>query len=280
MPEVPPVTMMTFSRRDMKSEYGLEIARPGTSPAGALEHLRECDGLATLCLAQSIGLHEGDDLERFTRRDGRLAGAEELHDCGEERGVAVKLRDGSGPLFTDGASHVALREFAARHLTKHARPAVAPFPFRHDEGAGGRYAAHALPTRPHDREQRFDAVHAIPEKIEVMRLERRRAAGFSRKHPANLSGANRLRGRAETQGGGAEDRHTVFFRQRINFQRVLERSGDRFFDVARLARANRDAGLREMWPRVDALDQHAVHVRQQLLERQVNLYAELALKTF
>src|SRR5690606_32939660 len=111
---------------------------------------------AALALALVGGLHEGVDLDGLLGANRALAGAEALDDVHHQRPVAVGRTDRALALVAPGRAAVALA------LAEDADAAVLPLAGDADLAvlAG---PLDRLAPRTHDREQRLDAVDAVPE---------------------------------------------------------------------------------------------------------------------
>ena len=122
----------------------------------------------------------------------------------------------------------------------------------------------------------FDAVNAVPEQVGVMLFERAGAIDVAADDITHL-GVVTHRGdpRAEPERGARETRGVRLPGQVEDRDRVGQGAGDRLVDEHRLVGLEDGPRLLEMRPAVDALQQHDVDLRQQLVDRADDRHAEL-----
>src|SRR5439155_5262139 len=149
-----------------------------------------------------------------------------------------------------------------------------------DPPVAGRAAFDALTTGAHHREQRFDAMDAIPEQVGVRLFERAWTPCFRAEDFADGTVAHGLRVPAVAERRGTEHRHAGFLCGAEDFDHVLQRAGHWFVDVERFAGSDHRLGLFEVRPSVHALQHDGVHVLAQLPDAVVDRNAILVAQFF
>jgi len=138
---------------------------------GLLHHLFELDGLAAAAFAFVVGFDEGADLERFFFGNRRLAAAEELDDFDDQRPVAGRIADRAFAFFAHRRARVAFV------LIVGADAAADPLADDFDLALRRLFSRGRLAAGAHHREQRLDAVNAVPIEIRMRLLQRSGAGG-------------------------------------------------------------------------------------------------------
>src|SRR5882672_2233711 len=143
--------------------------------------------------------HEREKFDGFFRGDGSDAGPEEFDDFGDKRMITIVSANFTLALFAPGSAPVGFRVFAID-----ADASTVPRAGHLNQPVAGRAALHALAPRAHDREKRFDAVNAIPEKIGRRLFQVAGTPGFRDQHVADGTIPDGLCVFAETERRGAE----------------------------------------------------------------------------
>ena len=154
---------------------------------------------------------------------------------------------------------------------------AAVLPFADDDGRERRVgAADGFAAGAHDREQRFDAVDAVPEQIGMVAFDGHRAGGFAADHVADGfvrgGGLNFFR---EAERRRREDGRLCFVGDAVDREQVGERAGGRLIDEDRLAFGD-GAELFQVRAAIDAFEQDGVGFGRQLFERVDDLDAFFA----
>src|SRR5439155_24353749 len=156
-------------------------------PTFPFQHTRNPDLGAALAFAFVRGFHESKQFNRFLRRNGSDSGPEEFYHLGDKRVIAIVGAHRAFAFLTLGRTTITFRIFPID-----ARAPTFPDAFDLDQAVAGGAALDAFATGAHHREERFDAVNAVPEKVGMRFFQVARTGRFRAQNFADRPVADRL----------------------------------------------------------------------------------------
>src|ERR1041385_8841424 len=116
-------------------------------------------------------------------------------------------------------------------LAKNPFPVTVPNSGHLDLPSGRFTSLHGLASAAKHGEQGFNAMHAVPKKVGMMRLKLARTVRFSIEHLAYSTISSSLGISSKPQRGGAEDRHVLFFSESKDSDHVFQRGSHWLINV-------------------------------------------------